>query len=106
MLDFLILGLATWRVASLFVNEKGPFNIFVLIREEAGIQHDKSGDPFLIPGNFFAQVLSCVWCFSAYSGIFWMLVYKFLPFWDVLAYPFAFSAIAVIVQTHVSKEYN
>ena len=106
MLDFIILGLATWRLSSLLVNEKGPFDMFVAIRKLAGIEHDKFGDPYMIPENFFSGVLSCIWCASLWTGTFWMLVYKLLPFWEVFAYPFALSAIALIVQTYAGKEYN
>lgn len=104
MLNLIILGLATWRISSLLVNEKGPGNIFIRIRELTGIQHDNFGDPYMIPERFFSQVLSCVWCCSVWVAMAFTVIYKLIPFWEVIAYPFALSAIAVTIQTYVGKE--
>lgn len=104
LLNLIILGLATWRVSSLLVNESGPFGIFIKIREVTGIQHDKNGDAYLIPDNVFAQILSCVWCCSVWVAFFWEIIYLVLPQSIVAALPFALSAIAVVVQSVVHKD--
>lgn len=96
---FLIFGLATWRVSSLLVNEAGPGNIFIRIRKLAGIEHDASGTPTIIPDGFFPGVLSCVWCSSIWVAFFWGLFYVWTPeaalfFGTILG----FSATAIIIE--------
>lgn len=96
---FLILSLATWRIANMFVWESGPFNIFRKIRHLTGIAHEDDGTPFLIPDLFFAKLLSCVWCSSVWVGFGWFLLWLLLPDISVLcALPFAFSTGAIIVD--------
>jgi len=75
----LILGLATWRVSNLLVNERGPFDIFVHLRELSGIEHDQDGIPTVIPDGFIPGVLSCVWCASMWVGFFWTVLFWTLP---------------------------
>lgn len=75
----LILGLATWRASNLLVNERGPFDVFIHLREWAGIQHDQDGMVTIIPDGFFPGVLSCVWCSSMWVGLFWTVFYWIIP---------------------------
>jgi hypothetical protein len=100
-----ILGLATWRVSSLFVNEQGPFNMFVKIRELAGIQHYPEDFSIVqIPDRLFAQILSCVWCMSMYVGIFWTILYFVHPGLALgLSLPFALSAMGILINMVVEK---
>ena len=104
MLDLLVLSLATWRLSSLLVVERGPFDIFMRLRSLAGIQHDQKGDAYMIPDNIVAQILSCVWCCSTWIAIFLTTLYVILPEMIVAAFPFALSAIAIIIQTAVRKD--
>lgn len=98
-MELLIYGLATWRIASLFVNEAGPGDIFLHIRSWAGISHDENKKPAMIPDGFFPGILSCVWCCSIWAGAFWALLACFAP---LLALPiasvFAFSTLAILIQ--------
>lgn len=99
-----ILALATWRIASLFVREKGPFGVFIAIRKWAGIEHDTSGTPWMIPDEFLAQLLGCVWCFSLWTASGVTIVYFFFPEIAILlALPFALSAGAILLDTHLQK---
>ena len=101
---FLIFGLASWRVASMFVREKGPFNMFVWIREMVGIQHDENNYPYLFPDNVLADLLSCVWCTSMWAGLFWFLLYLITPLLAIkIATVFAFSTVAIIVDKWVGN---
>lgn len=96
---FLIFCLATWRIASLLVREAGPFDIFIHIRELTGVKHDEDGNIFMLPDNFFAGVLSCVWCCSIWIAIGWVALWSFWP--DVAIYasiPFGVSAGAILVD--------
>jgi hypothetical protein len=99
-----IFGLATWRVASMFVNETGPFNLFLKIREFAGISHVEN-EPFEIPDKFLAQLLSCVWCASVWVGMGWAILWLLIP--DIagkLAMIFSFSAIAILIESYITSK--
>jgi hypothetical protein len=101
--EFLIFGLATWRLASLLVNEAGPFDMFIRLRERVGIQH-QDGVAYLIPDGFLPGVLSCVWCSSVWCAALFVLAWLILPTVALpVALVFAFSAVAVIVETFVRR---
>lgn len=95
-MTYILLALATWRIASLLVNEEGPFRVFEKLREKVGIHKEEIRDGFL-PG-----VLSCVWCCSMWVGGIWTLVWFFFPsVVEWLALPFALSAVAIGVERMV-----
>lgn len=90
---FLILCLATWRLSSLLVSEKGPFNLFSKIRHVAGIREGKAT-------NVIAEGLQCIWCTSIWVGTVLTLFYALLPalaLW--LSLPLALSTIAIILNS-------
>lgn len=98
-LEFVLLSLAAWRLASMLVREKGPFNMFVWIRERVGIGHDKDGIPYMIPDNVLAGILSCVWCCSMWTGFFWFVAYLVAPLLVIkIATVFAISTGAILVD--------
>ena len=94
----IVLGLATWRLTSLFVWETGPFNIFQRIREKVGILHDETGHPYQYPDTFFAQLLSCVWCFSIWVAFFSVFYWIFPGVTIAVAMVPAISAIAILID--------
>ena len=99
----IVLTLATWRVAAMFTKETGPWHVFEKLRELSGIQHGQDGNVLVVPMKFFAELLSCVWCFSIYSATFWVLLYLALP-WQLgawIALPFALSSIAIFIDKFV-----
>ena len=97
-LEFVVYCLATWRISSLLVNEAGPFDVFVNIREVFGIKHNEKV-PYEYPDTFFARLLSCIWCVSVWVGVFMTLVWIFVPgVLFLICLPFAFSAGAIIVE--------
>lgn len=97
--SLLIFGLATWRISSLLVNEAGPGNVFLKLRNLFGFSHDKSKNKAIIPDGFFGELFSCIWCCSLWVGLGWTGIYSFFPILAlVLAAPFAFSTVAVLVQ--------
>jgi hypothetical protein len=92
---YILLSFATWRISSLLVNENGPWNIFLRLRQRAGLEN-----AIEIPDGFFPGVLSCVWCCSMWVGAAWTLLWFFFdptahPVYGWLALPFMFSALAI-----------
>ena len=104
LLTFIIYGIATWRLSSLLVNEAGPGDIFVHLREFAGIAHDDQKQKTIIPDGFFSGILSCVWCCSVWVGAFWMLFDLLFPTIALrCAVLFGFSALAIFIQVRLEK---
>jgi hypothetical protein len=97
LLDFLILSLATWRISSLLIAERGAFNVFTKLRQSIGIGHDDEGQPNLYPDTLLAELFSCVRCLSVWVAIVLTLVYVFVPsmLWLWLCLPLALSAAAI-----------
>ena len=65
-MEFVVLALATWRLASLFANESGPFHIFKTFREWVCNNHPEIGDG-----------LTCEWCNSVWLGTLITIAYFF-----------------------------
>lgn len=103
IVELLIYGAATWRIASLFVQESGPFDIFTRIRELEGIRHDDEGNILATPNTFFGELLSCIWCSSLWVALFWGIVILVFPAVALkIAMVFAFSTIAVMIDKWLS----
>jgi len=100
--ELVIFGLATWRIASLLVQEDGPFYMFYRLREKVGIGHDENRKVFMIPDRFFAQVLSCVWCSSIWVGFGWLAFWLWTPEIALkIAAAFSFSTVAIMIDRWV-----
>ena len=99
-LRLLIAALATWRLSSLFVNqrEQGPGKLLHKIRDWAGVYELGDNDE---PITSFGKLFSCVWCMSVWVGTA-LAVIVITPCW-VLTIPFALSAIAVTIQEWVNE---
>ena len=97
--DFVLLGLATWRVSSLLVHEDGPFLVFRKLRKKVGIQHDENGNIFMIPDGLLPGIFSCVWCASVWLAGGWMIAWVLIPKITVLvAAFFGISAVAILME--------
>ncbi len=93
----ILIGLASWRVASLVVSEQGPFDIFQRIRIGIfGIEHDDGGRIVAVPDNVFARLVSCVWCFGLWST---PAVYGLWEVEPIIVMVIAAAAILTIVET-------
>lgn len=95
ILDVIVIGLATWRISSLLVHERGPYNVFVHLRNAVGVEHDVD----LVPeraNNVVAEIFSCVWCMSIWVGLALWGVWEIEP---KVVYVIAILAIAPIVET-------
>ncbi|RPJ28028.1 MAG: DUF1360 domain-containing protein [Chloroflexi bacterium] len=96
---FSLFALATWRLSSMLVRERGPWNLFVWVRERAGIGHDEKGLPYMVPDNVLAGILSCTWCASMWVAFGWFLFFLIAPLLATkIATVFAFSAGAILVD--------
>lgn len=68
IVEVVLIGLATWRISSLLVNESGPSDIFGKIRRRLGVP--EQGE---VKG-FFPSLLSCIWCLSTWiAPLFWVI---------------------------------
>jgi len=107
MIELIVYSLATWRIASLLVNEQGPGNVFRRLRSAVGIEHDQDGNVTIIPDGFLAGIFSCVWCASVWVGFGWAgLVYAMPDVGFRLASAFAFSALAILIQRWLESRKN
>lgn len=101
---FLILALATWRLSSLLVNEAGPWDVFLKLREGFGFTHDDSKNKVIIPDGFLGELFSCVWCCSLWAGVGWTGFYFLAPeIAPIFAAPLAFSTVAVLVHSCMER---
>lgn len=101
-LDVLVLILATWRMASLLVEEDGPFEIFPKLRHALGVRYDENSISY--GTNWFAKGLRCEHCVSVWLGFFWAIAYIVWKDCVLVALPFALSAGAIVIQTFVERE--
>jgi len=78
LLTLIILSLAVWRISSLLVQEDGPYQVLLTIRN-------------------YTKLFDCIWCMSVWVGIsitvFWVLMPEYAI---ILALPFALSAVAIM----------
>jgi hypothetical protein len=101
--DAVVLALAVWRLSSLIVYERGPFDVFQKVRERVGIQHDDAGMVTATPETLLGGIFGCLWCLSVYVGLIAALCAYFWPsvtFW--LALPLALSGGAILVERMAS----
>ncbi len=97
--DYVIMAFATFRFAIFFTQERGPGDIFLKIREAAGIQHDTLGEPDMWTENFIAEVLTCVWCFSMWFSFGVVIAYAVVPVWTIwICLPFSLSSVALLAN--------
>lgn len=98
-LDFVLFGLATWRVSHILLRENGPFRVFRNLREALGVRYyDEDGHEI---AEFKYEITTCIWCLSVWVAGALAVLWSFLPlatFW--ICAVFAASALAVVVDHH------
>lgn len=98
--EFLILGLAVWRISSLLVNEDGPLDVLGKMRHAVGVRYDEQSERY--GQNELANMLNCVWCTSFWVALIVVGLYWLVPGATVMVSSlFACSAVAVIVESTV-----
>lgn len=97
-LEFIILGLATWRVASLLSDEVGPFGVCEKLRGAIGVKLDDYSEPY--GTNWLANIVVCIWCVSMFVGLAWAALWWLAPTAAVaVALPFALSAWVPVLHS-------
>lgn len=101
MIEFVVVALAVWRLSSLLVKEEGPLDMFVRLRKFVGVKYDEFSEPY--GTNLVSKIFACVWCMSIWlsapATLSFILFPKFTFYASLL---FAFSAVAIIVETIIT----
>ena len=102
---FVVAALCIWRASVMLVEERGPWDVFVHLREKAGIEHDDAGVPVAWKDGLFASLLQCVWCTSVWVAAAYVILYVLLPqeILMLVSMPFALSAAAILIDSCVHK---
>lgn len=87
IIHVIVAGLAGWRLASLLVNEPGPWHVFSKLRAAAGLPD--SGE---IKDGFWPELFGCVWCMGV-----WTAAAAFLAWYVHPAIPGVMAAMAVVI---------
>jgi len=105
--------LAAWRLASLLVNEDGPWSIFSRLRYKAGIRKIVTKDVYgttsisTVTPNTIAEGLTCVWCTSMWAALALVacsaLPVPVRPFVRAGRQALAISAGAIIVHEAIER---
>lgn len=81
MIEAVLAAFAGWRIASLLVNEDGPWDAFHRLRDRVGaLQPDEPGE---VGRNPLAGVLSCVWCCSVWTAGGAFVLAEWVALWPV-----------------------
>ena len=89
-LDVILIGLASWRMASLLVGEDGPGLIFDKLRTRVG-----ANNPGKIEG-FLPSVFSCIYCMSVWTTLFAAFLFWVID--PVVVMILAAMSVALIVN--------
>lgn len=122
MIVLIFLSMAVWSLSSLFVGERGPFDIFQRLRDLAGVESKTRADaidlnawlalhpaeddvPDRFAFNLIGEILSCFWCTSMWVSIFVTIAYAFVsnhPWWYLVLMPFALRTGALLIDEYIN----
>ena len=97
-----LLGLATWRLASLLHTE----DTFEWLRKRIGISNDEQGFPTMYPDSFWGGIFSCFWCLATVVALPLALLGGALARQNPLWWPvlwLASSAVAIWLEKQVMR---
>lgn len=100
-MNFLIVALAVWRIASLLANEEGPFDVFEKFRDLIGVRYDENSERY--GTNVVADAFTCVWCLSIWIG-FIAAIYQANTVIDWAFRALALSTVAIIIEEMVNDK--
>jgi hypothetical protein len=101
--DLAILGIAAWRLAFMFINERGPFSMLVWLRERAGIEHE-DGVPVVYPDHSLARLLQCIYCLSFWTAGLLFCIWLLGGWSRIVVDLLAISGVAVMVHSLTHRE--
>lgn len=96
-LAFIIGSLAVWRLSHGLVKENGPLMLFARLRARLARSQKRSGG--------FFDLFSCVYCISFWIGLGASLFVAY-SFFSWIGYAFAFSGVAMLLESFFSKQTN
>jgi len=111
VIDLIVYAFAAWRLASLLVNEDGPFRVFERFRSLMGIEAitiDIGNDVHTahVANGPIAEGLMCIWCTSVWCAAL-LVIGSLLPVVGVYVTWFtrilAISAGAIIIQVVIES---
>ena len=100
-IEFAILALATFRLASLLANEEGPFALFVRIRHFCGEELTADGTRY--SNTAIGKGVICLACNSVWIGSILTIAYVLAPVTILLTLPFALSAGAMLTSAVIER---
>ena len=114
LVQFLVLTLATWRIAYAIYDDSqaGPFLILHRIRYRIGIRYDETGKKGIVASPAWKRELAdmhqCMYCMSPWYGLAATLIWIIVPkdYKDIIFYfalPFAISAGIVFAHKFGKK---
>lgn len=105
LVEFVVIALATWRVATFIYDDKwsGPFDILHRVRYLIGIRYDQQSRKVVAAKPRWrvpiADMHLCIYCMSAWYGlaatVLWLL-FRDVAFY--VALPFAIATVVAVVQ--------
>lgn len=102
-MDLVLLGLATWRLTSLLIQEDGPWDFLARFRHWLGVRYDERSLPYGL--NTLAALFTCMWCGSVWTGGVLAVAYWVLPSLTLMVcLPLALSAIGLLLNRMVPHE--
>lgn len=98
--DFIILGLAVFRLSLMVTKENGPLWVFKHLREL--VKKKANGKSHMDEG------IECLWCMSMQIALVVAILSTFLfhcsKVYDVIVYALALSGLAIILNQQFTKD--
>jgi len=112
--DFVVIGLATWRIVNYIYDDKwaGPFDLLHKLRYAIGIRYDERSRRAVVAKPVWKRELAsmhnCPYCMSIWYGLAATIIWFAVPmeYRDVLiilAMPFALAATISFFQKVMSR---
>lgn len=82
-LDLVIAAMAVWRVSHMLSKERGPWDVFIRIREKLG-------------NGMLGNLMDCPWCSSV-----WIAPFAFIPGTKFLVIVLSVSTMSIILEVTI-----
>jgi hypothetical protein len=95
-LDFIIMAIATWRIAAIITEEHGPFGVFAWVRYET-IKHRTKRNISDV------TLVTCIKCASVWIAAIVLLLYYFIP---ELVWIFGISGLGLMLKSYTGVRHD